>query len=44
MTDQVDDDDQVCEECDDTGFVYERIDVDAEKAVPCECGLGDPND
>ena len=36
--------DDACEECDDTGFVYVRIDVDAEKRVPCECGLGDPDD
>jgi hypothetical protein len=36
-----DEEEQVCEECEDTGWVYKRIDVDAEKQVPCECGLGD---
>ena len=43
MNDQIDYD-QVCEDCNDTGFVYERVDVDVEKRVPCECGLGDPNE
>ena len=36
--------DEVCKDCNDTGFVYERVDVDVEKRVPCECGLGDPNE
>lgn len=32
----------VCEHCEGDGWVYKRIDVDAEKRVPCECGIGDP--
>ena len=39
-----DDEEPVCDECEGDGWVYKRIDVDAEKRVPCECGLGDPND
>ena len=34
--------DEVCEFCEGDGWVYKRVDVDAEKKVPCECGLGDP--
>jgi len=36
--------DDVCEQCEGSGWLYERIDVDVEKRVPCECGLGDPNE
>jgi hypothetical protein len=31
------DDEPVCEDCEGDGWVYKRIDVDAEKRVPCEC-------
>ena len=37
-------DDEVCETCNGDGWVYKRIDVDVEKRVPWECGLGDPDD
>jgi hypothetical protein len=43
MTDQVDDDDKVCDVCEGTGWFYKRIDVDAEKRVPCDCGIGAPD-
>lgn len=33
----------ICDLCDGDGWVYKRIDVDAEKRIPCECGLGDPD-
>lgn len=33
---------EICEVCEGDGWVYKRVDVDAEKRVPCECGLGDP--
>lgn len=33
---------EICEFCEGDGWVYKRVDVDAEKRVPCECGLGDP--
>jgi hypothetical protein len=36
--------DGVCEQCAGDGWVYKRVDVDAEKRVPCECGIGAPND
>lgn len=36
--------DGLCDQCEGDGWVYKRIDVDAEKRVPCECGLGDPDE
>lgn len=36
------DEELVCEYCDGDGWVYKRVDVDSEKRVPCECGIGDP--
>lgn len=33
---------EICEFCEGDGWVYKRVEVDAEKKVTCECGLGDP--
>lgn len=32
-----------CDICEGDGWVYKRIDVDAEKRVPCDCGIGAPD-
>jgi len=39
-----DDEEPVCDICEGDGWCYRQTDVDTEKRVPCECGLGDPND
>jgi hypothetical protein len=38
---EITEEDPVCDICEGDGWCYRQIDVDAEKRVPCECGLGD---
>ena len=40
MNEPLEPEETVCEECDNTGTVYKRVDVDAEKAIPCRCWRG----
>ncbi len=44
MNEPIEPDETVCDICEGDGWVYKRVDVDAEKKVPCECGIGAPND